>query len=149
MQRFAWLALCGAVLSGCNYTVYHQPGKTIEDRDRDLVRCEVRALREAPVATEIRYHPPVKRERKICDHKDRCITDHYWTDPEPYTVDVNERLRVRVKEQCMLNKGYNEVTLPRCERGQPVAVPARMTGIAPNACIYRGQSGKSQVATPQ
>lgn len=152
MQRFVWLALCGALLSGCNYTLYHQAGKTIEDRERDLVRCDVRALKQAPVATEIRYTAPVQRERKICidqKKKETCVTEHYWTKPEPYTVDVNQELRSRVKEQCMHDKGYHEVSLPRCERGQAVALSARMPGLGPQSCVIRTQSGALQVATAQ
>lgn len=145
MQRFAWLALCGAVLSGCNYTVYHQPGKTIEDRDRDLLRCDVRALKQAPVATELRYQAPVLRERKICDNNGNCITDTYWSDPEPYTVDVNEPLRARIKKQCILDKGYTEVSLPKCETGDSVSIPARMGQLGAQSCLVRDQRGTLRI----
>lgn len=146
MQRFAWLALCGAVLSGCNYTVYHQPGKTIQDRERALVHCDVKALKEAPVASEIRYTAPQLEERKICDNKGNCIIDTYWSTPDPYTVDVNETLRHRIKEQCMIQRGYDKVSLPKCENGSAVSIPARMGKLGPQSCVVRSQGGTLRIS---
>lgn len=147
MQRFALVALCGVLLSGCNYTVYHQAGKSVQDRDRDITNCDVQALRDAPVQTQIRYTAPQPRERKICDDKGNCLTETYWTRPEPYTVDINEDLRSRVKAQCIMDQGYSQVSLPMCDNGTSVSVPVTMTGISAKSCVVR-VNGKLQVGEP-
>lgn len=149
MQRFALIAASSFIaLAGCNYTLYHQVGKSFAERDADVTRCDVIALREAPVETQILFTPPRQEQRTICDDAGNCITETYWTKPEPYTVDPNEELRDRVALQCMLDKGYQQISLPSCEDGQALSVPAKMTNITRNSCVVRVKGGALRIANP-
>lgn len=148
MQRFALFSIMTLALSGCNYTIYHQAGKSFAERDQDILACEVEALAKAPVANQIRYSAPERAERQICDDADNCITEVYWTEPVPFEVDVNEDLRARVTQQCMITKGYQQVELPTCDSGQTYSVPAQMTSLGPNACLVRIKGGSFHIANP-
>ena len=149
MPRFALIAATSFIaLAGCNYTLYHQAGKSFAERDADVTRCDVIALRKAPVETQILFTPPRQEERTICDDDGNCITETYWTKPEPYTVDPNKELRERVAMQCMLDKGYQQISLPSCDDGQTLSVPTKMTNIGPNSCAVRLKGGAVRIAQP-
>lgn len=149
MPRFALIAATSFIaLAGCNYTLYHQAGKSFAERDADVTRCDVIALRKAPVETQILFTQPRQEERTICDDDGNCITETYWTKPEPYTVDPNKELRERVAMQCMLDKGYQQISLPSCDDGQTLSVPTKMTNIGPNSCAVRLKGGAVRIAQP-
>ena len=149
MPRFALIAATSFIaLAGCNYTLYHQAGKSFAERDADVTRCDVIALRKAPVETQILFTPPRQEERTICDDDGNCITETYWTKPEPYTVDPNKELRERVAMQCMLDKGYQQISLPSCDDGKTLSVPTKMTNIGPNSCAVRLKGGAVRIAQP-
>ena len=149
MPRFALIAATSFIaLAGCNYTLYHQAGKSFAERDADVTRCDIIALRKAPVETQILFTPPRQEERTICDDDGNCITETYWTKPEPYTVDPNKELRERVAMQCMLDKGYQQISLPSCDDGQTLSVPTKMTNIGPNSCAVRLKGGAVRIAQP-
>jgi predicted small lipoprotein YifL len=139
------LAACGPV------TVFYRPDATVARLNTDRTECEVQALRDAPVANQVRQGAPyfVPRDR-FCDSRGRChIAGGYWVPGEIYTVDVNEDLRGRVYQQCMGTRGYTEVRLPRCPqsvaRTVPVTSETTMPRITQQSCVIRTGSGTYQI----
>lgn len=110
-----------AVLAGCGpVTVYHKPDASFAQLDRDLLSCQASALKQAPVANEIRQSPSYYRPgRRVC-HDGNCYhTRGYWVRGEIYTVDVNRPLRLKLQRSCMIDNGYSEVEAQRCPAGTP------------------------------
>lgn len=106
------LASCGPV------PVYHKDNTSFAAFDQDLLSCQVQALRDAPVANEVRQEPPVYYPgRRIC-HDGSCYRTHgYWRSGRVYTVDTNEALRNRLERSCMAQKDYALVEVQRCPPG--------------------------------
>ncbi|MFS4583279.1 hypothetical protein [Phaeobacter sp. C3_T13_0] len=143
------LAACGPV------PVYYRAGADVAQRDADLLTCEVNALRDAPVANQIRQNPPIYRPgREIC-RNGRCYHQSgYWEDGNIYTVDVNADLRKRVEQTCMAQKGYQSVAVNRCPQSVANTVGAPRATALPvldeNSCAItrRGQSPQIVATTP-
>ncbi|AHD09672.1 hypothetical protein PhaeoP75_01961 [Phaeobacter gallaeciensis] len=120
------LAACGPV------PVYYRAGADVARRDADLLSCEVSALRDAPVATQIRQHPPIYRPGGEICRNGRCYhRAGYWEDGGIYTVDVNADLRERVEQSCMASKGYQSIALKRCPQSVADAVGTRRASSLP------------------
>ncbi|EBA17784.1 hypothetical protein RSK20926_18637 [Roseobacter sp. SK209-2-6] len=142
------LAACGPL------NVYFRDGVSQARLDRDLLACEVKALKEAPVAAEIRHRPPVFYPgRRVCNSEGHCwTTPGHWVDGGSYTVDVNRALRGRIEQSCMAQKGYQQLALPRCTNTlnlppQPLAqTPLRLDG---NSCAIQRKNGTVQIVTYQ
>ncbi|MBY6042732.1 hypothetical protein [Phaeobacter italicus] len=152
-HMFAGLSLA-MLLAGCGpVPVYWKDGAEVSRRDADLLACEVEALKDAPVANQIRQRPPVFYPgREIC-RQGRCYrTAGYWEDGEIYTVDVNADLRKRVELSCMAAKGYQSVALKRCPQklaDQLATYQSRtLPPIGPASCAIpqRGQQPKIAIA---
>lgn len=152
MRPIASLLCLGLLLAACApMTLYYRPGVSVAKMQDDTTRCEVRALREAPVATQIRQHPPTYVPgARYCNKHGECWTrPGYWVEGPIYTVDANARLRARVMELCMAEKGYNEVTLPNCPPEVRNATPPAVTTVLPRltqeACVIRNDDGTWQI----
>ncbi|WP_237028995.1 hypothetical protein [Phaeobacter porticola] len=135
-------------LTGCGpVAVYHRAGVDVARRDTDLLTCEVSALRDAPVATQIRQHPPIFRPGQDICRSGHCYHHPgYWEDGGIYTVDANADLRERVERACMAEKGYQTVAVKRCPQSVADAVGTRrsatLSALTENSCAIarRGQS---------
>ncbi len=149
------LAAAALALSACApLSIYHRPGVTVAQMQADRTECEVRALRDAPVATRIRRNPPIfEPARQYCDSRGNCVfRPGYWREGAIYTEDVNRGLRARVQDMCMGQRGYRPVTVPRCSASVASAAPRTPTrtlpALAPNSCAIRYDDGSWQIVTP-
>ena len=144
-----------AVLSGCGpVSMYYQPGVAVSRLDTDHTNCEVSALRDAPVANQIRRDPSIFiPSRSYCNSAGSCYTrPGYWVHGDIYTVDVNAGLRQRVLDQCMQQKGYQQVSIPRCSQAVQNATPSAATQSLPAlteaSCMIRYNDDQFQIVTP-
>lgn len=140
------------ILAGCApMSIYYRTGTPVARMQADTTRCEVRALREAPVATQIRQYPPTYVPgARVCNARGDCWTrPGYWIDGPLYTVDVNARLRARVEQLCMAEKGYRPVDLPLCpaevRQSTPPGVTTVLPPLTPEACVIRNSDGSWQI----
>ena len=119
-----------------------------------LLGSEVKALRDAPVANQIRQNPPVYYPgRTVCDAGGRCVQlPGRWVPGGFYTVDVNAGLRQRVETLCMAGKGYEPVELPRCSpavrEAAPVRATLRLPPLTSSACVIRYDDRSWQIVNP-
>ncbi|MEO0936724.1 MAG: hypothetical protein AAFY38_01065 [Pseudomonadota bacterium] len=152
MRRFVSLLPVLAALGACfPVSTYYREGVTLSSLERDETACEVRALRDVPVANQVRQDPPrYIPGARICDASGACVTRPGRYVPGPvYTVDVNADLRRRVTQQCMADRGYVPVTLPACPPGVAQAAPpgatTRLPKLRPEACAIRNSDGSFQI----
>lgn len=131
--------------------LYYKPGVSVARLQSDQTDCEVKALRDAPVAGQIRQRPPIFVPGEVfCDSAGNCYsTPGYWIDGGIYTVDVNAGLRDRVVAQCMASKGYSPVQIPPCPVSVTSNVPASQTQKLPplsaSSCAIRNPDGSWQI----
>ena len=150
-----WFSLLALVFLGACLPLqtYYRTGASIDRVKSDQLACEVRALRDAPVATQTlisppRYVPP----RQICNAAGACTTKGgVWIPGDIYTVDVNADLRKRVELQCMANRGYMPARIPACPPGIAQAAPTGQTKVLPKltekSCAIRNADGSFQIVT--
>lgn len=142
---FSFVAACAPL------SLYYRPGASVAQMQTDTTNCEVKALREAPVANQIRRSPPVYFPgTRYCDPRGRCYTSPgYWLDGPIYTVDVNASLRQRVTNQCMAEKGYRPASIPQCPQNVAAAAPAGTTTTLPtltaDSCVINNRDGTWQI----
>ena len=155
MKPALYMLLTGAMLTACGpLTLFYKPGVSVTQMQDDTTRCEVEALRDAPVANQVRQRPPIYFPgQRFCNSMGQCgYTQGYWVQGSVYTVDVNRDLRARVTDMCMARKGYQPVSLPPCSQSVAAAAPAqattRLPQIEPNSCVIRYDSGNWQIVTP-
>lgn len=150
------LISCVLALPGClPLSVYYKQGAPVARMQSDQTSCEIKALRDVPVATQIRttparYVPP----RKICDAEGNCRTrGGYWIEGELYSVDTNKDLRTRAQAQCMASKGYRPVDIPPCSnaiaRAATPAATRTFPALTPTSCVIRNKGGSWQIVNPQ
>lgn len=74
------LALVTLVLTGClPVTTYYAEGVSAAQLERDRTRCDVQALREAPVANQTRQSAPRYVPRRVCNAAGQCYDrGGYW-----------------------------------------------------------------------
>jgi len=141
------LSLALLVLSGClPVSTYYAEGVSLAQLERDNTRCDVQALRAAPVANQTRQGAPRYVPRRVCDAAGNCYDrGGYWVPGEIYTVDVNAGLRTRVKALCMGDRGYRPVELPACPQAVARAAPPGPSPVLPrlnpNSCAIRTDGG--------
>lgn len=147
--KVAILALCA---SGCApLSIYYKPGASVTRLDRDTTACQVDALKDAPVANQIRREPPVLIPgRVVCNSAGHCYdTGPYWIQGRVYTVDVNADLREKLTDQCMGDKGYAPVRIPQCPLGvadkAPPKATTRLPDLTPKSCAVLYKSGAYQI----
>lgn len=146
------------ILSACAPApVYYREGASIAKMEDDLLNCRVAAVKDAPVATELRrgaprYYPGYVR----CHNGGQCYrTGGYFYPGEVYSVDVNASLRSDLQNRCMARKGYAPVELPRCRTGTTAATVTDQTAssdimppLSQNSCIIEGNGGPAQIIDP-
>ena len=153
MFRMSLLGVLTAVCACAPLSTYYKPGVSTARLEQDQTACEVSSLRDAPVATQIRQRPPVFIPgERICDAAGSCIErPGYWVSGGIYTVDVNEGLRARLMDICMAKKGYQPVSIPRCEGAVAQSAPAGRTTVLPrldtNSCAILNRDGTWQIVT--
>lgn len=130
-------AACGPV------PVYYKQGAEVSRLQTDELVCQTQALKDAPVANEIRQRPPVFYPgRKVCHGGNCYYYPGYWAEGGIYTVDVNTPLRQRLERSCMAAKGYQQIALKRCTQRNPAAVPGpRLAPLSEAACAQRNRDG--------
>lgn len=154
MKPFASFLVLGLTLAACApLTIYHRTGVAVTRMQSDLLDCEIAALRDAPVASEIRQRPPVfVRGRKICRDSVCQFEPGYWLDGDIYTVDVNADLRKRSEGRCMARQGYQPVQVQLCRASVKASVVPQQTRVLPelseNACAIRYEAGVWQIVNP-
>lgn len=135
--------------------IYHKPGVPVSRMQTDTTDCEVKAVKDAPVANQVRQYPPIYVPgNRVCDSSGTCwTTAGYWMDGGVYTVDVNADLRGRVMDMCMAGKGYRPVSIPNCSPAVKSAAPRRQTttlpALTPQTCVIRYDDGGWQIVSPQ
>jgi hypothetical protein len=155
MKTGLWIFVAGLAVAACSpLSIYYRPGVEVSRMQADATRCEVEALKRAPVATQIRQNPPIYFPgNRYCTGTGCYYGPGYWVDGGIYTVDVNRDLRIRVQNLCMAEKGYQPVTLPRCPARIASAVTPAQTSTLPalsgNSCVIRHDDGRWQIVTPQ
>lgn len=155
MRLLTRIVLAGLAVGACGpLSLYYQPGVQVSRMQSDATRCEVNALRDAPVANQIRQRPPIYLPgNRYCSSTGCYYSPGYWVDGGIYTVDLNQGLRQRVLDMCMAQKGYQPVSIPRCSAGIASAAPRAATSTLPtlseNSCAIRYDDGSWQIVTPQ
>lgn len=151
LKTAIFAATSALALSGCGpVSFYHKPGVEVARMKRDQTECQVKALKDAPVANQVRRGAPVYYPgRQICNTNGCYTRGGYWLPGPVYTVDTNEGLRNRVEALCMADRGYAPVSLPRCQNNTPYSVPAGGANTLPpltaNSCVIRNQNGSYQI----
>ncbi|MCR8827237.1 hypothetical protein [Pseudosulfitobacter koreensis] len=149
--RFATLLIMLALPACAPLTLYYKPGVPVEKLKRDTTACQVQALRDAPVANQVRRTPPrYVPARRVCNSAGSCsTTGGYYLPGEIYTVDVNAPLRKRVEDQCMADLGYSPASIPACPQGiKQAAAPAAtatLPRLTPKSCAIRNPDGTFQI----
>ena len=133
------LALCGCA----DPVLWYKNGNTLDQRDRDSLRCEVAATRDAPVALHTTQGAgqfiPATTSCSMetlggLPRKEPCITTPArWAAGPTVTHDANTVLRGKVYRQCMTDLGYQKISLPRCANTQRT-VTAKMGRLTHNSC---------------
>jgi hypothetical protein len=154
MKPFGLLTGAAFTLAACApLSIYYRPGASVARMQTDQLQCEVGALKQAPVANQVRQRPPIFYPGgRFCDSAGCYYTPGIWVDGGYYTVDVNADLRGRVEQQCMGSKGYQPVTLPLCSQSIKSQVVAQQTRTLPplseQSCSIRYDDGSWQIVTP-
>lgn len=151
LKTAIFAATSALVLYACGpVSFYHKPGVEVARMQRDQTECQVRALKDAPVANQVQRGAPVYYPgRRICSAGSCYTHGGYWLPGPVYSVDTNEGLRNRVEAQCMADLGYAPVSLPRCQSSTAHSVPVGVTTTLPaltaNSCVIRNQNGTYQI----
>lgn len=152
MMKPKYLYAVVLILSACApLKIYHKPGVTVSRMQDDMLACEVRALKDAPVATQVRRAPPEYiPSYRYCRSDGSCYRrGGYFLPGEVYTVDVNASLRNRLETQCMAKQGYQRTEIPNCKgTNSQSATPSPsdvLPVLTPNSCVIRNRSGGWQI----
>ncbi len=142
-------------LSSCGpLSLYYREGESVSRMQTETTECRVQALKDAPVANQVRQSPPTYWPgRTYCHGDGRCYRSPGWWQPgQVYTVDVNQGLRNTVEAQCMAKKGYRPISLPPCKQNVKSRVPAQPTTKLPplstESCFVKFDNGSFQIITP-
>ena len=127
---------------------YYKPGVEVARLETDTTNCQVTAAQEVPPNNQIRstptaFYPGVA----YCGAAGCMYGDPFWSDSYIYTVDVNAPLRQKVIQQCMREKGYSPVRIPRCpvEVKAPPGRTTVMPVLTPSSCAVRNRDGSYQI----
>ena len=120
--------------------------------EKDTLQCEVKALRQAPVANQIRQNPPrFIPPRQVCNGTVCHTKPGYWIPGNTYTVDVNRPLRKKVEHSCMAERGYIPAKVPACPPGvaEKAKGPAttRLPDLNENSCFIRNDDGSFRIVS--
>jgi len=109
--------LCGIVLvlTGCVSYVWVKPGADARDRERQILDCEVEALKTFPprpyVTGRNSETETTKGERCRDDKKKICDVAEYSENRR--VDDVNESARATLIKDCMYRHGWSQVEVSR------------------------------------
>lgn len=155
MKTLMRIIVAGLVVGACGpLSLYYKPGVQVTRMQSDATRCEVEALRDAPVANQIRQRPPIYFPgNRYCTGNGCYYNPGYWADGGLYSVDLNQDLRRRVLDMCMAKKGYQPISIPRCSANVASVAPRAATSTLPalsqTSCAIRYDDGSWQIVTPQ
>ncbi|MEM9125305.1 MAG: hypothetical protein AAGB28_05960 [Pseudomonadota bacterium] len=141
------LSACAAPLD-----TYYRAGGEVSRLQADLLTCEVNALEDVPVAFAIRQWPVAGYVGSYhCGAGPFCVGGSWGG--EIYSVDVNKDLRTRVTNQCMSEKGYAPISIPRCSDAVALNAPAGQTTVLPeltvSSCVIRNEDGTFQIVNAE
>jgi len=133
--------------------LYHKPGATVAQLDRDESACQLSALRQVPERIRTRYTPPEYRMEPICFANGVCTWRRVQVRSAQYErYDANEGLRARVARQCMADLGYARIELPACDGAVAGNVTIRSNKPLPplddTSCALRTKAGNWRIHTP-
>lgn len=155
VRATAFLGLA-TLVGACDNSLdtYYREGGAVSRLETDLLSCETSALKDAPVATEVRQRAPIYIPGpSYCTSPGYCHRGGYWADGGIYTVDVNKDLRTRIADQCMEQRGYTRVSIPRCSPGVSAQLPEQATTVmpklTPGSCVSRNSDGTYQLVQTQ
>ncbi|NSY38902.1 hypothetical protein [Leisingera sp. ANG59] len=151
MQRISTVT-AGAVLlafaTACGpLPIYYKQGAEVSRLQSDELACAAQALKDAPVANEIRQHPPVFYPgRQVCRNGGCYYYPGYWSEGSIYTVDVNKPLRQRLEKSCMAAKGYQQIALKRCTQRSALSLAGpRLAPLTEASCAQRNRDGSTVI----
>ena len=152
MRFVGLLSLSIFFLSACTpLTIYHRDGVAVSRMQSDLLDCQVGALEDAPVSSQLRRGPPrYIPSYRYCPHAGSCYRrGGYYYPGEVYSVDVNASLRSQLENRCMASQGYKRVELPNCPAGTKAPdgqVQSRtLPPLSENTCAIRGENGSWRI----
>ncbi|MCZ0810944.1 MAG: hypothetical protein ACQEVT_11940 [Pseudomonadota bacterium] len=133
--------------------LYHKPGATVAQLDRDETACQVAALRQVPEQIRTRYTPPEYRMEPICFANGACTWRRVQIRAAQYErYDANQGLRARVARQCMADRGYARIELPACDGAVAGNVTIHSDDPLPvldeTSCAVRTKAGNWRVHNP-
>jgi len=119
----------------------------------DTLVCDTQALRDAPVANEIRQSPPMYYPgERYCNGTNCYQRPGFWVQGDIYTVDVNRSLRQQIAQNCMAKKDYRLVKLPNCNisiaNAAGTAQTTRLPQLSENSCAIKNKDGSFQIVEP-
>jgi len=119
----------------------------------DSLTCETKALKDAPVANEIRQSAPIFYPGgQYCNGSNCYFRPGYWVQGNIYTVDTNRGLRQRITQSCMATQGYQLVELQLCNPSVANAAglgqTTRLPQLSENSCAIRNKDGSFQIVEP-
>ncbi|AZV78192.1 hypothetical protein EBB79_10100 [Parasedimentitalea marina] len=134
-------------------TLYYKPGAEVSRMQTDTLGCETQALKDAPVANEVRQSAPVFYPGdRYCDGTNCHYSPGYWIPGHIYTVDVNLDLRRRVEQNCMAVKGYQRIQLQNCNlsiaKAAGTAQTTRLPQLSDKSCAIKNKDGSFQIVEP-
>jgi len=149
----AVLFLSLAVTGCAPLAIYYKPGAEVSQMQTDSLTCETKALKDAPVANEIRQNAPIFYPGgQYCNGGNCYFRPGYWVQGNIYTVDTNRGLRQRITQSCMANQGYQLVELQLCNPSVANAAglgqTTRLPQLSENSCAIRNKDGSFQIVEP-
>lgn len=153
IKTSVFLSLTLSLTSCAPLTLYYKPGVEVSRMQTDGLGCETAALKDAPVANEIRQNAPMFYPGgQYCTGTHCYNRPGYWVEGNIYTVDVNRGLRQRIEQNCMAGKGYQQVELQICNPSVASAAgigqTTRLPRLSENSCAIRNKDGSFQIVEP-
>ncbi|WP_174802659.1 hypothetical protein [Martelella limonii] len=98
-------------------SVLYKEGSTRSERQQAYDQCFIAALREVPqnMVTDVSGGYSVPGTIACSDNGICTEVGGYTTPIESYSYDTNEKLRDRVVDRCLQEKGFEAVQVPYCQ----------------------------------
>lgn len=117
------LALCGCMVATEPYQAVWRQGSTGAQRADVITQCQVQALQQVPRALATASTPVYRvPSNVVCTGYGYSVSCFDYGGQvyggQTYTQDANEELRTRVTTQCLANRGYQVLSMPRCTAEQ-------------------------------
>ena len=138
-------------LAGCQagpLDVLYKEGSTRSERQLAYDQCFISALKEVPqnMVTEVSggdWIPGVVRCNTDSNNNTTCGEIGGYTTPiDSYSYDTNKKLRDRVIDRCLADKGFSTIVRPVCKTREERATYAMLPN-QPNAANIACVSGQS------